>query len=579
MTPSRIIRLYSFVILLGLGLAEFAESQVSAPANSGGVIWANQGWSDAEREFYHFTSQGVVTSRIDWFMSLEQADNRQLLSDPAYLVCFGFMLAPKSRLNPLGLPIGFALAPEDSLAKGTIGLTCAACHSGQLSYRGTRFRIDGSQAMVNTTAFGNAIVESVLTTYYSTQKWNRFARRVLGKSFNPTTEKTLRAQFGATVSKIEWVNKVTYENDIYPVVEGYGRTDAIGRIGNMVFGTDLHESSNFKVANAPVSFPPLWDIWKFDWVQYDASVVQPMSRNTGEDLGVGAIANYLDSNGTTNPAPQKWASSINFENLKKIETQLQSLRAPVWPAQLFGKVNIPLARQGRSLFEQNCASCHAPRPVLPPGDKFAKLAVTTVDSKVIGTDPQRVINSTTARYNPSKLLGFQSPNIDLAEGLFAVTEGGKNWFYDLMQFTPEERGYYNGFDRPNIFSFQMQYKARPLDGIWATPPFLHNGSVRNIYELLSPVSQRAQKFWVGLDDFDPVRLGLGAKSNNMGFMMDTSITGNSNSGHEFNSTSGAGVIGRLLSHNERMAIIEYLKALPEMPPDDLPGVKLDWLNR
>jgi hypothetical protein len=110
-----------------------------------------------------------------------------------------------------------------------------------------------------------------------------------------------------------------------------------------------------------------------------------------------------------------------------------------------------------------------------------------------------------------------------------------------MQFTPEQRGYYNGFDRPSIVSFQMQYKARPLDGIWATPPFLHNGSVRNIYELLSPVSQRAQKFWVGLDDFDPVRLGLGAKSNNMGFMMDTSITGNSNSGHEFNSTSGAGV--------------------------------------
>ena len=579
MTTSLIIRHFLLAFLLSFSLQRPAESQVSPPTGSGRVIWAKQGWSAAQRKFYHFTSQGTVLSRTDWFMAMEQPDSKQLFSDPAYLDRFGFMRAPKSKLNPLGLPIGFALAPEGSVAKGTLGLTCAACHSGQLRYRGMRFRVDGAQAMINSTAFGDAISESMLTTYYTSEKWSRFAHRVLGKSYNPTTEKSLRTQFGATVSKMEWVNKITIENDIYPVVEGYGRTDAIGRIGNTVFGSDLHDASNYLVANAPVSFPQLWDIWKFDWVQYDASVVQPMSRNTGENLGVGAITNYLDSNGSTNPAPQKWASSINFENLEKIETQLQSLKPPPWPSRLFGKVNIPLARQGRYLFEQNCASCHAPRPILPPGDKFAKLAVTIMDASEIGTDPQRVINSTTARYNPSKLLGFQSPDIDLAQGLFTVTEGAKNYFYDQMQFTPEERGYYNGFDRPNIVSFQMQYKAGPLDGIWATPPFLHNGSVRNIYELLSPVSQRANKFWVGLDDFDPVRLGLGVKSNNMGFMMDTQIVGNSNSGHEFNNTTGAGVIGRFLNHNERMALIEYIKVLPKMPPDNLPGVQLDWLIR
>jgi hypothetical protein len=74
---------------------------------------------------------------------------------------------------------------------------------------------------------------------------------------------------------------------LYPTEEGFGRTDAFGRIANSVFG-DAIDPANYRVANATVSYPHLWDIWKFDWVQWNGSAMQPMARNTSEALGVGA---------------------------------------------------------------------------------------------------------------------------------------------------------------------------------------------------------------------------------------------------------------------------------------------------
>ena len=68
--------------------------------------------------------------------------------------------------------------------------------------------------------------------------------------------------------------------------EGFGRTDALGRIGNTAFGDHLAKG-NYQVGDAPVSYPYLWNIWKFDWVQYNGSVAQPLARNIGEALGVG----------------------------------------------------------------------------------------------------------------------------------------------------------------------------------------------------------------------------------------------------------------------------------------------------
>jgi hypothetical protein len=109
------------------------------------------------------------------------------------------------------------------------------------------------------------------------------------------------------------------------------------------------------------------------------------------------------------------------------------------------------------------------------------------------------------------------------------------------------------------------YKAGPRDGVWATAPFIHNGSVPNLYEMLIPAAERTKKFYLG-GDFDPVRVGLDTTATSGTFLMDTTLQGNSNGGHSFqDGPRGNGVIGPLLTDEQRWALVEYLKSIPEQP--------------
>jgi hypothetical protein len=105
----------------------------------------------------------------------------------------------------------------------------------------------------------------------------------------------------------------------------------------------------------------------------------------------------------------------------------------------------------------------------------------------------------------------------------------------------------------------LAYKARPLNGIWATAPYLHNGSVKSLYELLLPVEKRAKTFWVGNRDFDPREVGFVNQPSPVGSwfrVADASgkaIHGNSNNGHDYGS--------KTLTEPERWALVEYMKTL------------------
>jgi hypothetical protein len=91
---------------------------------------------------------------------------------------------------------------------------------------------------------------------------------------------------------------------------------------------------------------------------------------------------------------------------------------------------------------------------------------------------------------------------------------------------------------------------------------MHNASVPNLYEMLVPASERTKKFYVGRE-FDPVKVGVDT-SGNTGFLMDTSVRGNSNAGHSFqDGPLGNGVIGPKLMDEQRWALVEYLKSIPE----------------
>ncbi|MFP5512808.1 MAG: di-heme-cytochrome C peroxidase, partial [Alphaproteobacteria bacterium] len=98
----------------------------------------------------------------------------------------------------------------------------------------------------------------------------------------------------------------------------------------------------------------------------------------------------------------------------------------------------------------------------------------------------------------------------------------------------------------------LAYKARPLDGVWATAPYMHNGSVPNLYEMLLPVSQRSATFRMGSSSIDPVKVGVDSAAAGASFVYDATKPGNRNTGHEF----GAG-----LTDAQRWQLLEYLKTL------------------
>jgi hypothetical protein len=99
------------------------------------------------------------------------------------------------------------------------------------------------------------------------------------------------------------------------------------------------------------------------------------------------------------------------------------------------------------------------------------------------------------------------------------------------------------------------YVAQYLDGIWLRAPYLHNGSVPTLRDLLKPVNQRPQVFYRGYDLYDPVNVGFvstGPQAEKVGTMLDVSQRGNGNEGHTF---------GTDLPDAEKDALVEYLKTL------------------
>jgi len=548
-------------------------------------------WSASDRQTYYFTPQGTQVKglRYEWFTALELPFSERRFAAPEYLARFGFLIDPGQKAtpdNPGNLPVGFARHKNPGNKDEFLDITCSACHTGELRFKGQAIRIDGGTAQhvlpssvptLRGGSFGQALVASLTSTYYNPWKFERFARNVLGQDYD-SQQQQLRKDFKKSLDtflKVAWNDT---HRGLYPTEEGPGRTDAFGRIANASFG-DAISPANYRVANAPVDYPQLWDMWTFDWVQWNGSAQQPMARNIGEALGVGATLNFFDENRQPLMGDERYPSSVRVRDLHLIEQTLQRLKPPAWPEELLGAVDKPLAAKGRVLFTENCAGCHVPK-VTQEGERWVQhLHMLPVD--VIGTDPTAANNIanhrfdlTALQWDPAELARLdvkldpepKEPldlsQLSVAKGLAYVTAFVENRAYRDAGITAAEKPQFDGFGLPIGVREKVAYKARPLAGVWATPPFLHNGSVPSIYQLLSPQDERATTFYRGTFEYDPRHLGYRTEAFDNGFVFDTRMTGNRNSGHEFRAGQrGNGVIGRLLQPEERWALLEYLKVL------------------
>ncbi len=374
------------------------------------VAWLPQNWTEDQRHRYYHTAQGSELIPYAWFLALEQPrftiKGAPPLRDNSYMQGFGFIPDGASAQNPDALPVGFArddhfVDPYTGQTNIVLGITCAACHTGELFFGGKAIRIDAGPSLIDLQKFTEALGLAVTWTYYDPIRFHRFAKRVLGPNHSHADQALLRRalKYYLDTSFTEFKANL----HLFPTPEGYGRTDALARIGNFVFGTELNNNKNLVVGDGPVNFPPVWDASWMDWVQYNGSIQQPMGRNVGEALGVRSRINLLGYPG------RQFQNTIHVDNLHEIELLLggsapgAGVWSPKWPEDILGKIDRTAAAKGEKLYNELCLHCHQ-SPMLSDEGRKAEhwysmtpgttqfFKVTMIPLAEIGTDPKQAQN-------------------------------------------------------------------------------------------------------------------------------------------------------------------------------------------
>jgi len=555
--------LFSDACALGLFLLEPAVAQSSGNA----VTYLDQGWSQTDREMWYQISQGSTVLDYDIFLNLEVAGSNELFRSDANSVRFG--LIPQTanpRTNPDALPIGVAktLFTQGRWAgPPQVGLTCAACHTGQLTYKGKRIRVDGGASKFDFMAYTRALDDAMQDTLTDTAKFDRLAARIGASSAD--AKSALRKRFESDAAR---VHAYRTRDLVTPSHWGPGRIDAIGAIVNRLVADETGIPQNFSTPLAPTKTPFLWNSPQGTWTQWRGVQQDPIGRNLTEAMGVFMS---MDLRSRT-PQEGLFDSNAALLNLQKIESALQRLAPPKWPEEVLGKIDRQKAIKGKALFVSICAGCHNVWPYTwTEPNKYGKrfVRVGLVPQTDVGTDPGQfedlrgyaITGQLSSRLPPP----YQGKDIIPTGALYLFLQQK----ILAKALAPLHLNEYESIAIHGYREFPLPpppigvYKAAPRDGVWATPPFLHNGSVPNLYEMLIPAKERTKKFYIGRE-FDPVKVGLDTSEKSGIFLMDTTLPGNSNAGHSFeNSPRGNGVIGPLLTDDQRWAIIEYLKSIPE----------------
>ena len=198
--------------------------------------------------------------------------------------------------------------------------------------------------------------------------------------------------------------------------------------------------------------------------------------------------------------------SIELEGLKRVEQYITQLEPPKYPFE----IDRPLAEKGKTIFDDNCASCHA-----FGGEKTG----TVIPLAEIGTDGHRL-------------------DMWTQEAADAYNEYAEGYEYDFDELRKTDG-----------------YLSVSLDGLWLKAPYLHNGSVPYLQDLLETPENRPKVFYRGYDVYQPEKVGFvaeGKEAEKVGFKYDTSVTANGNQGHLY---------GTELPSKDKTALIEYLKTL------------------
>lgn len=389
-------------------------------------------------------------------------------------------------------PVGFT---KKTVGFPRVAFNCAACHSA--TFRTDR---DGPRNLVLTAP----------ATTFDPQGYVRFLIAA-GADKRFTADNILAAIERHT--KLSWIDKQLYRRLIIPRTRdalreqarrfawtnarpdwGPGRIDPFNPVKFHHLEFDPVEDDT--IGNSDME--PLWNMapkegFALHWDGLNDSLT--------EVVLTGAIGDGATSV-TGEPTDE-----LPVEDLKRIEDYIKKVKAPEYPF----AVNRDLAVRGETVFAENCASCH---------EFGGERTGTVIPLPEIKTDEHRVDHWTQAaveKYN-------------------AYADG---FDFDFKHFRKT-----NG------------YVAVAMDGLWMRAPYLHNGSVPSVEDLLKPARERPKVFYRGYDVVHPRKLGFisqGPSARREGARYDTRVAGNSNQGHE------GSAYGTTLPEADKRALVEYLK--------------------
>jgi hypothetical protein len=400
----------------------------------------------------------------------------------------------------LGVPWQQGIEVPVGFTKKTIGFprvanNCAVCHT--TTYRATADSIPvfvpaGPGHTTNVGAFFRFLVDCA--------KDPRFNADNLMREINAVTD-------------LDLIDKMLYRFFIIPITKqrllereaqfkwlyrkdfpdwGRGRDDAMNL--TKYFMIELPMDDTF----GPTDMPSNWNLKKY---QHDKGHRMNFAGDSHDAYSV-----IMDSALGLLGAPPKRKDEF-VGHVKWLHEYLGNLPAPKYPF----AIDQAKAAQGKSLFEANCARCHA-----------SERTGTRVPLQEVGTEKDRI---DTWNHEHAKASNKVVKDMGL-----------------------ERRGLVE--DEP-----LNGYIAAFLDGIWLRAPYLHNGSVPSLRDLLEPADQRPKAFYRGYDVYDQAKVGFvtsGPEAERTGTKHDTTLRGNGNEGHEF---------GTQLSAQEKDGLVEYLKTL------------------
>lgn len=596
----------SIKTLLGFSFALLTSLVLPAAAQEPVFLDQGPNWTAATRADFYTRDQGSRMIPLDWLQALKQSNGQPFLADS--LARYGYLPNPA---NTNGLPVGFNASGPNGVQ--VVGMVCAACHTRQITAEGRSYRVDGGPALVDFQGLLTDLDTAVGQILASDAAFKPFAATVLqSQTPDPADVAALRGDVDGWYLRFHTLMTRALPSPAW----GLGRLDAVGMIFNRLAGLDIGPppsfliADNIKKADAPVRYPFLWNAAIQDKTQWpgfadNGSDILGLARNLGEVLGVfgrfepkreGLLINFLNNH------------SANFDGLGKLEDLIKLIAPPKYP----WPIDVTLAAQGKEIFARStgaggCQQCHgitAGVTRFPFNQTWAtpvqNVGTDTREYDVLGwtaqtgvlqgafipfvTDP---LNETDLVFNilATSVIGSiaehalegggLTANARVAAAPLSPSLTASPVSLGLRPLPPSLKDLAGAFNAPaaiqRLPTSQLRgraalsaaaappkgaYESRVLQGIWATAPYLHNGSVATLADLLKPAAERAKSFKMG-SAYDIENLGIAAEQPQSAYTMTTTDcsdvnSGNSRCGHEF---------GTQLTGAEKKALLEFLKTL------------------